>query len=166
MSVVRKRFSVAVIRWIALVTLSAAAFWMANRLAAQAGNCVPHAVSHLTAVVLGALLLVGALRLYRRPILLPSGVDSVGQRVVIAGLAVFTLSQMIEALSAVIEYPDAGIVHNASGLTTALGLLILFIGVVRMVFAVAAVRILPRWALFLALLLAAFVLFAAVFGLG
>ncbi len=48
----------------------------------------------------------------------------------------------------------------------ALGLLILFIGVVHLVFAAAIVRILPRWVLFLTLLLAAFVLFAAVFGLG
>jgi len=155
-----------VFRWIAVGALFIGLLWIANVLAAQVGGWIPHAVSHLTGSVVGAVLLGIVLSHYQRPVLqiLRSGMP--GARVLIVGAALFTFSQLVEALSAVIEYPKAGIIHTASGLVTAVGLLILLIGTLLMVFVAVAGRRLPRWALMLAVSGAACVLFAAVFGLG
>ena len=155
-----------VFRWIVVGALFSGLLWIANVLAAQIGGWIPHAVSHLTGSVVGAVLVGIVLSHYQRPVLQILRSGMLGARVFIAGAALFSYSQLVEALSAVIEYPKAGIIHAASGLATAVGLLILLVGALLMVFGAVAGRRLPSWALMLAVFGAAFVLFAAVFGLG
>ncbi len=157
------------LRWLVVGLLVIGTLWLLNRLAAQAGAWLPHAVSHLSASIVGALLWLGAVKLPYRHELASSRVGQLGEQVFLTGTALFTLSQVVEALSAIIEYPNAGLLHTTTSFTTILGLLILLLGVVLLVWTAVARRVPPRWGLPLVALLAAFglfVLFAAVFGLG
>ena len=154
------------IRWIGLLALFAGVLWVINRLAAQASGWVPHAVSHLTGTAVGGLLLAMGGMHYRRLGRQVVGVGRIGAQVFVAAALLVTLSQCVEALSAVIEYPTAGLMHTASGLATAVSLVILAVGLLAMVFAAVSGRQLPRWVLVVAAVLAAFILFALVFGLG
>ncbi len=127
------------IRWgvpAAMVVLLVAALWMANGVAAQMGGWVPHMASHLTAAVVGAALTVVAVVLSRLQVSrFLRGAGRVGPSVFLAGLAWFTASQLVESLSAVTEYPDAGVLHTASGMASMLGLLAAVTGLVLAAFA-------------------------------
>ncbi len=129
------------IRWgvpAAMVVLLVAALWMANGVAAQMGGWVPHMASHLTAAVVGAALTVIAVVLSSRlqvSRFLRGAGGRVGPLVFVAGLAWFTASQLVESLSAVAEYPNAGFLHTASGMASMLGLLAAVTGLVLAAFA-------------------------------
>jgi hypothetical protein len=92
--------------------------------------------SHLTAAVVGAALTVVAVVLLRLQVSRFSwGAGRVGPLVFVAGLAWFTASQLVESLSAVTEYPNAGVLHTASGMSSMLGLLAAVTGLVLAAFA-------------------------------
>ncbi len=120
-----------IIRWTGLpaITISTiGALWILNLWAPLDPGWAPHAVSHLTAGVVGMLVAVWAVWLRRLLAAHFPRTGSTGPLMLLAGSAWFALSQMVETLSAVIEYPSAGIIHTASGLSTVLGLLITVIG--------------------------------------
>ncbi len=154
------------IRWTGLLALFAGTLWLINRLAAQADGWVPHAVSHLTGAVVGMVPLRIGLWHYQRAGRQVVGVGRIGVRLFIGGATLFTLGQLVETMSAVIEYPDAGIMHTASGVATMIGLLIALIGALMLMVTAVTGRRLPRWTFVLAIVGGAFILFAAVFGIG
>ncbi len=154
------------IRWIALLVVLFSLLWVINNVAAQAGGWIPHAASHLTAAFVGMVFVSIGLWHYRRAgrQLAISGGRAV--QVCLAGAGLFTVSQVVEAASAVIEYPNAGIIHTTSGLTSMIGLLILALGALMLLLAAVIGRQLPRWSVGLGILAAGFILYAAAFGLG
>jgi len=103
-----------------------AALWLANGVAARVGGWAPHMASHLSAAVVGATLVAAAVVVHRRLQVsrFQWWAGRVGALVFVAALAWFTASQLVESLSAVIEYPDAGVLHTASGLAAMLGALV------------------------------------------
>lgn len=154
-----------ILRWIVLVTFVASMLWLGNRIAEQAGGWVPHAVSHLSAATLGALFWVGAYRVQQRrgqPVSWTEGYA--GGRIVVTGSVVFTLAQLVESMSAIIEYPDAGVIHSVSGLVTVLGLVMALAGVGVVAFVSMTGRRISRWVFVLVLLVMAFILVMMVFG--
>ncbi len=154
------------IRWVALLILLFSLLWAINRVAAQAGGWIPHLVSHLTAAAIGMVPLSIGVWHYRRAGPQLAVIGRRGVQLWITGAALFTVSQVVEAASAVIEYPNAGIIHTTSGLATMIGLLILVLGALMLLLVAVAGRQLPKWALGLGIVAAAFILYATAFGLG
>ncbi len=102
-----------------------AALWLANGVADRMGGWVPHMASHLSAAVVGAALTAAAVVVRRLQVSrFQWWAGRVGALVFVAALSWFTASQLVESLSAVIEYPNAGVLHTASGLATMLGALV------------------------------------------
>ena len=121
---------------VAMVVLLGAALWIANGVAARMGGWVPHMASHLTAAVVGTALTVVAVVLLRLQVSrFLWGAGRVGPLVFVAGLAWFTASQLVESLSAVTEYPNAGVLHTVSSMSSMLGLLAAVTGLVLAAFA-------------------------------
>lgn len=120
-----------IIRWssfLAITTLTIAALWVLNVLAPSNPGWAPHAISHLTAGVGGMLVMVWVFGLRRLQAERFARAGRIGPQMLLAGAAWFAISQLVEALSAVIEYPNAGIIHTGSGLATMLGLLSMLMG--------------------------------------
>jgi hypothetical protein len=106
-----------------------AAIWITNSAAARAGGWAPHAAYHLSSGVVGAMLAVVAVRLVRRfqaTRALRAG--RIGPVAFVAGSAWFAISQLFESLSVMIEYPNVGVLHTATGLSTVLGALVAMMG--------------------------------------
>lgn len=139
--------------------------WAANSLAERAGGWVPHAVSHLTAGLIALLITVRAVILRRRRGVSMAWAGNAGPLVLIVGLALFTLSQLIESLSAVIEYPESGILHDVTSQTTMLGLLVTFVGAALIAYMATRAKKLTRWTLGLVILSSLFLVFSATCGL-
>ncbi len=112
------------------------ALWILNVVAPSEPGWAPHAISHLTAGIVGIVVMVWAVGLRRLQAAYFPQVGRVGPLMLVAGSAWFAISQMVETLSAVIEYPNAGIIHSASGLSTMLGLVIMLVGVAVIALAV------------------------------
>lgn len=109
----------------AMAVVLVVALWLANGLAARMGGWVPHLASHLSAAVVGATLTATAVVVRRLQVSrFQWWAGRVGASVLVAALCWFTASQLVESLSAVIEYPNAGVLHTASGLATMLGALV------------------------------------------
>ncbi len=111
---------------VAMAVVLVAALWLANGVAARMGGWAPHMASHLTAAVVGVTLIAAAVVVHRRLQVsrFQWWAGRVGASVLVAALSWFTASQLVESLSAVIEYPNAGVLHTASGLATMLGALV------------------------------------------
>ncbi len=139
--------------------------WAANSLAEQAGGWVPHAVSHLTAGLIALLITLRAVILRRHRSVGMAWAGNLGPLVLIGGLALFTLSQLIESFSAVIEYPESGTIHDVTSQSTMLGLLVTFVGAAVIAYTAARVGRFTRWTLGLVILLGLFVMFSATCGL-
>lgn len=109
----------------AMAVVLVAALWLANGVAARVGGWVPHMASHLSAAVVGATLVAAAVVVRRLQVSrFQWWAGRVGALVFVAALAWFTASQLVESLSAVIEYPNAGVLHTASSLAAMLGALV------------------------------------------
>lgn len=121
----------------AMAVVLVAALWLANGAAARVGGWVPHMASHLTAALVGATLTAAAVVVRRRLQVshFQWWAGRVGASVLVAALSWFTASQLVESLSAVIEYPNDGILHTASSQSTMLSTLVAMSVLVLTVFA-------------------------------
>lgn len=127
-------------RWAGLAAVGVgviAALWIANMAADRVGGWVPHAASHLSAAIVAvsmAATAVGLRRLQAARLRFSRG-GRLGPLMFVAGSTWFAASQLVESFSAVIEYPNSGIVHSASGVASMLGMLIAMAGLVLTAFA-------------------------------
>ncbi len=151
--------------WIVAGVMVIGALWLVNVAANQMDGWAGHLVSHLTVAIPAAIFTPMAVNLRRRKGTLLGRGGRLGWLLLVAGLASLAISQLIEAASAVIEYPDSGVIHSASGQTSIVSFLILFISMLLLTFAAARARLLPRWGLPLIILVGFVVLLAAAGGL-
>ncbi len=146
------------------------ALWIANMMADRVGGWAPHAASHLSAAIVAAMLTATAVGLRGLQRAHFSRGGRLGPLMFVAGSAWFVASQLVESLSAVIEYPNSGIVHSASGMASMLGMLIALAGLLLTVFASVTGGKPPSKAMLVLMTLGAFVfsifISVVVFGVG
>ena len=147
-----------------------AALWIANMAADRVGGWVPHAASHLSAAIVAAMLTATAVGVRGLWAAHFSRRGRIGPLMFVAGSTWFAVSQLVESLSAVIEYPNSGIIHGASGVASMLGMLIAMAGLLLTVFASVTGGKPPSKAMLVLMTLGAFVfsifISVVVFGVG
>lgn len=144
-----------VARWRSMAALAIAvvgALWIVNLLAARTGGWTPHAVSHLSGSIVGALLAAGVAKLRRLQTIRWSHMGDVAPVALLAGLAWFATSQLVEALSAIVEYPESGSIHTVSGVSTMFGMVVALAAAIFLATAAIIRRKLPAWTILLLLI--------------
>ena len=152
------------IRWSIVAALLVATLLLGNIVATQIEGWAGHALSHLVVGIPAAAFAVMSARLHRGQMPRSGWAGKAGWLVFIVGLAFLALTQVIEAVSAFVEYPESGILHETSSQASALSLVILLAGIVLLAFAAIRARTLPRWGLPVIILAAAVFLVAAMGG--
>ncbi len=152
------------IRWSVVAVLLVGTLWLGNIVANQVEGWAGHALSHLVVGVPAAVFAVIFVRLRGQEATGLGLMGKAGWLVLIAGLAFFAVTQLVEAVAAFVEYPDDGIIHDSASQASALSLVVLLVGIALLAFAGIRARMLPRWGLPVIILAAAFFLFATMGG--
>ncbi len=153
------------IRWGIAAALVVLGLWLGQLVASGVGGWAGHALSHLVVGVPAAAFAVTSVRLRRRQATGFGRTGAAGWLVFIAGLAFLAITQVVEAVSAFVEYPEAGILHESASQASALSLVVLLVGVVLLALAGIRARALPRWGLPVVILAGLIFLVAALGGL-
>ena len=154
-------------RWAGLVALWAAVLWTANVVAGRVQpEWIGHATSHLTAGIPAGWLTIWAAGLHRRGMLPPAWSGTAAPLLLTGGLALFAAGQLAEAIAARIELPLGGRLHEWSAQASIVAIFAILAGAVWLLLAALRVKVLPRWVAIPLILAVAFVLFAALGGLG
>lgn len=128
----------------------------------------PGWAGHLTSHVAGGLpimlLLAAAVRWWPPPRAVRLGRPA--RWTVLGGLGIFAAGQVVEAVSAPVEYPRSGTLHTSGGLLTDLGLLVVVLGASLAL--VAAIRdgALPVWTAVIFIPVGLFIVWALFVGIG
>ena len=102
-----------------------------------------HLMSHVAGGLPILLLLAAALRWWPPPRAVRPGRPA--RWTVLGGLGILAAGQVVEAVSAPVEYPRSGTLHTTGGLLTGVGLLVLVLGASLALVAAIRDRSLPAW---------------------
>jgi hypothetical protein len=123
-----------------------------------------HLISHVAGGLPIVLLLAAALRWWPPPRAVRPGRPA--RWTVLGGLGMLAAGQVVEAVSAPLEYPNSGTLHTTGGLVTGLGLLILVLGASLALVAAIRERALPVWTALILIPVGLFLVWALFVGIG